>query len=104
VLIFLDRAGCKSYVGGEGEAKEASLAAEYGPGKSVAVLFDKPLGQEPLAPSHISFLNEQSNDAMVQFLSSLIPVARFLEVPGPWLFPSLESNRRLLCVCTLLFC
>jgi len=73
--------GCRSYVGGEGEAKEASLAGEYGPGKSVAVLFDKPLGQEPLAPSHISFLNEQSNDAMVQFLSSLIPVARFLEVP-----------------------
>ncbi|KAL7541494.1 hypothetical protein ACHAWF_006951 [Thalassiosira exigua] len=33
------------------------------------------------APNHISFLDEGTNDAMVDFLSPLLPVARALKVP-----------------------
>jgi len=33
------------------------------------------------APNHISFLAEGPNDAMVQFLSPLLPVARFVGIP-----------------------
>ena len=33
------------------------------------------------APNHISFLSEETNDAMVDFLSPLLPVARALRIP-----------------------
>ncbi len=33
------------------------------------------------APNHISFLSEETNDAMVDFLSPLLPVARALSIP-----------------------
>ena len=33
------------------------------------------------APNHISFLSEETNDAMVDFLSPLLPVARGLKIP-----------------------
>ena len=33
------------------------------------------------APNHISFLSEETNDAMVDFLSPLLPVARALQIP-----------------------
>ena len=33
------------------------------------------------APNHISFLSEETNDAMVDFLSPLLPLARVLNIP-----------------------
>ena len=33
------------------------------------------------APNHISFLSEETNDAMVDFLSPLLPVARAIKIP-----------------------
>jgi hypothetical protein len=33
------------------------------------------------APNHISFLSENVNDAMVSFLSPLLPVAQAFEIP-----------------------
>jgi len=38
-------------------------------------------GDRSSAPNHISFLAEGPNDAMVQFLSPLLPVARFVGIP-----------------------
>ena len=38
-------------------------------------------GDRNNAPNHISFLAEGPNDAMVQFLSPLLPVARFVGIP-----------------------
>jgi len=35
----------------------------------------------PPPPNHISFLSKGTNDAMVDFLSPLLPVARFLDIP-----------------------
>ena len=41
-----------------------------------AIIFDR-----SDAPNHISFLAEGPNDAMVQFLSPLLPVARAMDIP-----------------------
>jgi len=41
-----------------------------------ALIFDR-----PDAPNHISFLAEGPNDAMVQFLSPLLPLAQAMEIP-----------------------
>lgn len=38
-------------------------------------------GDPSNAPNHISFLSEGTNDAMVEFLSPLLPVARALSIP-----------------------
>ena len=38
-------------------------------------------GDRSNAPNHISFLAEEPNDAMVQFLSPLLPVARAANIP-----------------------
>ena len=67
------------YVGEEG-AKQV-LSGGVGKGRSAAVLFESALGGEALPPNHISFLSEQTNDALVNFLSPLLPVARAIEVP-----------------------
>ena len=40
------------------------------------LLFDR-----PDAPNHISFLSEGVNDAMIEFLSPLLPVARMFDIP-----------------------
>lgn len=45
------------------------------PRRSILV-FDR-----PDAPNHISFLSEGSNDAMIEFLSPLLPVARLFNIP-----------------------
>lgn len=71
-------AGCSKYFGGEIEARQALSMA---PEKSAAVVFEKGLRGRPLPPNHISFLSEQTNDALVSFLSALLPVARAMEVP-----------------------
>ena len=52
---------------------EASLSKL--PSKS-ALIFDK-----PDAPNHISFLAEGTNDAMMQLLSPLLPLAQSLGIP-----------------------
>jgi hypothetical protein len=56
---------------------EASVFASSGklPRRSV-LIFDR-----PDAPNHISFLSESVNDAMVEFLSPLLPVARLFGIP-----------------------
>lgn len=41
-----------------------------------AIIFDR-----PDAPNHISFLAENVNDAMIEFLSPLLPVAQALSIP-----------------------
>jgi len=41
-----------------------------------AILYDK-----PDAPNHISFLSESVNDAMIDFLSGLLPVAKAFSIP-----------------------
>lgn len=41
-----------------------------------ALVFDR-----PDAPNHISFLSEGVNDAMIQFLSPLLPIAKALSIP-----------------------
>mmetsp|Transcript_8497 Transcript_8497/g.21211 ORF Transcript_8497/g.21211 Transcript_8497/m.21211 type:complete len:403 (+) Transcript_8497:32-1240(+) len=72
-------AGCSIYREEEG-AKEF-ISKGLGGGKSAALLFEKGIGQAPLPPNHISFLSEPTNDALVTFLSPLLPVARILDVP-----------------------
>ena len=44
--------------------------------RRAALIFDR-----PDAPNHISFLAEGPNDAMVQFLSPLLPVAQAMDIP-----------------------
>lgn len=44
--------------------------------KRSALIFDR-----PDAPNHISFLSEGVNDAMIEFLSPLLPVAQALSIP-----------------------
>ena len=44
--------------------------------KQAALIFDR-----PNAPNHISYLSENVNDAMVSFLSPLLPVAQALSIP-----------------------
>jgi len=44
--------------------------------RKAALIFDR-----PDAPNHISFLAEGPNDAMVQFLSPLLPVAQAMDIP-----------------------
>jgi hypothetical protein len=41
-----------------------------------ALVFDRPDG-----PNHISFLSEKVNDAMIEFLSPLLPVAQAFKIP-----------------------
>lgn len=56
---------------------ESSVASSDTPLPSkAALIFDR-----PDAPNHISFLAEGPNDAMVQFLSPLLPVAQAMEIP-----------------------
>lgn len=45
-----------------------------------SVIFDETYENNP-PPNHISFLAEGTNDAMVDFLSPLLPMARYLEIP-----------------------
>jgi hypothetical protein len=49
-------------------------------GVRLALLFNRG-GASPTLPCHISFLDPRSNDAMVSFLSPLLPLARLLGVP-----------------------
>ena len=44
--------------------------------KRAAVVYDR-----PDAPNHISFLTESTNEAMIEFLSPLLPIARLLNIP-----------------------
>lgn len=59
--------------------EESTLEAQYAdkrlPQKSI-LIFDRPDG-----PNHISFLSESVNDAMIEFLSPLLPVARAFDIP-----------------------
>lgn len=41
-----------------------------------AMVYDR-----PDAPNHISFLTESTNEAMIEFLSPLLPVARLFQIP-----------------------
>jgi hypothetical protein len=45
------------------------------PSKAIVIL------DRPDAPNHISFLAGNANDAMVSFLSPLLPVAQALSIP-----------------------
>jgi len=54
-------------------------ADALGPGRlpsRAALVFDR-----PDAPNHISFLSENVNDAMLEFLSPLLPVAQTMSIP-----------------------
>ena len=59
--------------------EEAALATTFAdnllPRRSM-LIFDR-----PDAPNHISFLSENVNDAMIEFLSPLLPVARAFKIP-----------------------
>jgi len=73
--------GAELYEGAEGAKRLTSSGYNIGQGQSAAVFFEGGLVQGSLPPNHISFLSEQSNDALVNFLSPLLPVARVLSVP-----------------------
>jgi hypothetical protein len=53
----------------------SSSSAFTFPEKSILIL------DRPDAPNHISFLAGNANDAMVSFLSPLLPVAQALSIP-----------------------
>mmetsp|Transcript_29564 Transcript_29564/g.74366 ORF Transcript_29564/g.74366 Transcript_29564/m.74366 type:complete len:420 (-) Transcript_29564:96-1355(-) len=85
-IIPLDRVkdalprGTAMYTGIDG-ARQLGGSGGLREGQSAAVFFEEAFGGEKLPPNHISFLSEQSNDALVGFLSPLLPVARVLSVP-----------------------
>lgn len=73
--VSLSRIGAlpKEYI----KIDENSLRTADSPLPSkAALIFDR-----PDAPNHISFLAEGPNDAMVQFLSPLLPVAQAMDIP-----------------------
>ena len=73
--VSLSRIGAlpKEYI----KIDENSLGTANSPLPSkAALIFDR-----PDAPNHISFLAEGPNDAMVQFLSPLLPVAQAMDIP-----------------------
>jgi len=59
----------------EGKVRDETALLSKLPSKS-ALIFDR-----PDAPNHISFLAEGTNDAMIQLLSPLLPVAQSLGIP-----------------------
>lgn len=66
------------YSNAQGAMTLASSAYAAYP-KRAALLFDD--DSSAAAPSHISFLDPRSNDAMTEFLSPLLPLAQLLRVP-----------------------
>jgi len=65
----------------EGFAGAAQLSDTDKSPARAALLFKEDAGAAAAAPSHISFLSSATNDAMVDFLSPVLPLARLLGVP-----------------------